>query len=397
MDSAASTQQRGALDGVRVIDLSRVLGGPYCAQILADHGADVIKVEPPEGDETRGWGPPFSEGSASYFLGLNRNKRAIAIDLSLSAGCELLFELLEDADVLVENFKAGTLEKWGIGDAVLAKRFPRLIHCRVSGFGSDGPYGGRPGYDAALQALCGLMSVNGEKGGPPMRIGLPVVDMFTGLSAAMGVMLALQARHSSGEGQLVESALYDNGIALLHPHSQNYFLDKIIPERSGNAHPNIAPYDCYETAAGQIFLAVGNNRQFRLLCEVLKLADAPEDERFKTTSDRNRNREALRATLEQAFLHHRAGPLADELVKRGVPCAPVRNIEEALNDPHTAARNLVVEAEGVKGTANPITLSKTPPTYRKRPPRFAEHTDAILQEINAEKGQYEEAIIRTRR
>ncbi|MFZ4651331.1 MAG: CaiB/BaiF CoA transferase family protein, partial [Rubrivivax sp.] len=264
--TAAAPLAMGSLHGLKVVDLSRVLAGPYCTQILADHGAAVLKVEPPGGDETRGWGPPFDpQGTASYFLGLNRNKRGCTMDLTQPAAREALLALLEDADVLVENFKAGTLEKWGLGWEVLAPRFPRLIFCRITGFGTDGPMGGLPGYDAAIQALAGIMSVNGEpdaRGGEPLRVGLPVVDMVTGLNAALGIALALQERNRSGRGQFLEVALHDAGLSLLHPHAANHLLDGRIPGRTGNAHPNICPYDTFRTGTEPIFLAVGNDRQF---------------------------------------------------------------------------------------------------------------------------------------
>lgn len=396
-EAAGESPSQGSLAGIRVIDLSRVLGGPYCAQILADHGADVIKVEPPEGDETRGWGPPFLDETASYFLGLNRNKRAIALNLAIPEGRAVLHRLLETADVLVENFKTGTLEKWGIGHDYLASRFPRLIHCRVSGFGADGPYGGRPGYDAALQALCGLMSVNGEKGGAPLRVGLPVVDMVTGLNAALGILLALQARQSTGRGQLIESALYDNGISLLHPHIPNYLLSGKVPGLTGNAHPNITPYDSYTTADGDLFLAVGNNRQFAKLCLKLDAPELAEDERFATTAARNVNRDALREILEKQLATHHAGELAEALIADGVPCAPVRTIDAVLDDPHTAARQMIVESDGVKGSASPIKLSATPAVYHRRPPTFGEHTDAVLDEFGLDGPDVDKAVVRTQR
>lgn len=241
----------GALAGCKVIDLSRVLGGPYCTQILADHGADVLKIEPPGGDETRGWGPPFLGDTASYFVGVNRNKRGMTLDLSQAAGQELLRHLLADADVLVENFKPGTLEKWGLGYDTLKERFPKLIHCRVSGFGADGPLGGLPGYDACAQAMCGLMSVNGEADGDATRVGLPVVDMVTGLNAAVAILLALNERARSGLGQFLDITLYDCALSLLHPHAPNYFYSGKTPGRSGNAHPNIAPYETLPTASGR--------------------------------------------------------------------------------------------------------------------------------------------------
>ncbi len=371
---------QGSLEGVRVIDASRVLGAPYCTQILADHGAEVIKIEPPSGDETRTWGPPFLDDAASYFLGLNRNKKGIALDLSQAAGRDVLMHLLKEADVFVENFKIGTLEKWGIGYADLKKEFPALIHCRVSGFGADGPYGGMPGYDAAIQAIGGIMSVNGEKNGDPLRVGLPVVDMVTGLNAAVGVLLALQERVRSGEGQFVESALYDNAVSLLHPHLPNYYLNDKVPAPSGNAHPNITPYDTYATASGPLFLAVGNNRQFRNLCGILGITALADDTRFSTTASRNGNRDALKVELEAALEKWNCDEIADKLINSGVPCGPVRNIAQVVDCPQTHAREMIVDIDEYRGTGSPIKLSRTPASYHSRPPSFAQHTEEVLRE-----------------
>ena len=358
----------GALAGIRVVDLSRILGGPYCGQILGDHGADVLKIEPPQGDDTRTWGPPFKDGVASYYMGLNRNKRLMRLDLTTEADRAVLMGLLAEADVLIENFKTGTLEKWGIGHETLAARFPRLIHCRVSGFGADGPLGGLPGYDAALQALNGIMSVNGEAGGAPLRVGLPVVDMVTGLNAALGVMLALHERQRSGRGQFIEAALYDSGLSLLHPHGANWFLDGKTPQRTGNAHPNIYPYDSMATATEPIFLAVGNDRQFAILCKHLGAPALAADERFATAGARSVNRIVLKAELEALLAAHDGPKLADALVAAGVPCAPVLSVSAALQHPHTAHRGMVVELPGgYRGIASPIKLSRTPASYRFAP------------------------------
>ena len=362
----------GSLASVKVIDASRVLGGPYAGQILADHGADVIKVEPPQGDETRGWGPPFLDDTASYFLGLNRNKRGMALDMSQPAGLELLLRLLEDADVFIENFKSGTLERWGLSNAALQDRFPRLIHARVTGFGSDGPYGGLPGYDAAIQALSGIMSVNGEpdaKGGEPLRVGLPVVDMVTGLNAALGVSFALIEREKSGRGQFVEVALYDAGLSLLHPHAANHLLDGRIPKRTGNAHPNICPYDTFRTGTEPIFLAVGNERQFATLCREIGAEALAADPRFASNAERSANRVALKALLEEQLDRYACEPLADRLVRAGVPCAAIHTVATALADPHTQHRGMVVAiGERYRGVASPIKLARTPATYRAPPP-----------------------------
>lgn len=362
----------GALAGLRVIDLSRVLAGPYCGQILADHGADVLKIEPPQGDETRTWGPPFENGVASYYMGLNRNKRGMRLDLTQPGDREQLRALLADADVLLENFKTGTLEKWGLGHATLQEQFPRLVHCRVSGYGADGPLGGLPGYDAAIQALSGIMSVNGEVGGEPLRVGLPVVDMVTGLNAVIGVLMALQERQRSGLGQFVEAALYDSGLSLLHPHAANWFGDGRLPGRTGNAHPNIYPYDAFPTATTPVFLAVGNDRQFRQLCEVLGQAGLADESAFGNASGRSVNRARLRERLTVLMASLDGEFLVKQLSDQGVPCAPILDVPQALDHPHVAHRGMTVRMPGgYRGLASPIKLSRTPATYRLPPPASA--------------------------
>ncbi|MDB5760909.1 MAG: caiB [Burkholderia sp.] len=367
-----SSSTTGALDGIRVIDLSRILGGPYCGQILGDHGADVLKIEPPQGDDTRAWGPPFKDGVASYYLGLNRNKRGMRLDLAQAAGREVLLGLLAEADVLVENFKTGTLEKWGIGYEELSMRFPRLIHCRVSGFGADGPLGGLPGYDAAIQAMSGIMSVNGDADGDALRVGLPVVDMVTGMNAVIGILLALQERQRSGKGQFIEAALYDSGLSLLHPHAANWFMDGKTPQRSGNAHPNIYPYDAFPTRTEPVYLAVGNDRQFRDLCTVLgapALAGRPE---FIDGKARSVNRAALRTELVALLQDIDGAALAEQLMQAGVPAAPILDVKSALEHPHTEHRGMIVRMpSGYTGVASPIKLSRTPATYRLPPPNAA--------------------------
>ena len=368
-----STAQPGALTGIRVVDLSRVLGGPYCGQILGDHGADVLKIEPPQGDDTRAWGPPFEDVQgrqvASYYMGLNRNKRGTQLDLSTEEGRAILWTLLQGADVLIENFKTGTMERWGLDYDTLAERFPGLVYCRVSGFGADGPLGGLAGYDAAVQAMTGIMSVNGETGGDSLRVGLPIVDMVTGLNAALGVLLALQERHTSGRGQFVEASLFDSGLSLLHPHAANWFASGKEPRRTGNAHPNIYPYDAFPTGSDAVFLAVGNDRQFRLLCQHLGAAELADDALYATAGARSVNRAALREQLI-ALLASQDGPaLAEALMAIGVPAAPVLSVSAALKHPHTAHRQMVVQVgDAYTGVASPIKLSRTPASYRLAPP-----------------------------
>ena len=368
-----STAQPGALAGIRVVDLSRVLGGPYCGQILGDHGADVLKIEPPQGDDTRAWGPPFEDVQgrqvASYYMGLNRNKRGTQLDLSTEEGRAILWTLLEGADVLIENFKTGTMERWGLDYDTLAERFPGLVYCRVSGFGADGPLGGLAGYDAAVQAMTGIMSVNGETGGESLRVGLPIVDMVTGLNAALGVLLALQERHTSGRGQFVEASLFDSGLSLLHPHAANWFASGREPRRTGNAHPNIYPYDAFPTGTDAVFLAVGNDRQFRLLCQHLGAPALADDAQFATAGARSVHRAALREQLMSLLVQQDGPVLAEALMAIGVPAAPVLSVSAALKHPHTAHRQMVVQVgDAYTGVASPIKLSRTPASYRLAPP-----------------------------
>ncbi len=329
----------GALEGIRVIDVSRILGGPFAGQVLGDHGADVIKVEPPAGDDTRTWGPPFQGDTASYFLGLNRNKRAIALDLSKPEGREVLLRLLEEADVLLENYKTGTLEAWG-----------------------------------------GLMSVNGDADGGPTRIGLPVVDMVTGLNAVIGIMMALHERACSGKGQFVEAALFDTSLSLLHPHAANYFLSGKLPQRSGNSHPNIAPYSTYATGSRPIYLAIGNDGQFRKLCQLIGAPALMDDPRFTSNADRLSHRDDLRRELETALAGFQAEELAPRLISAGVPAGPVLDVAETLALPHTGHRGMIVQKGDYHGLGAPIKLSRATASYRTAPPEFAADTDDILRE-----------------
>lgn len=383
----------GALAGLKVIDLTRVLGGPYCTMVLSDHGADVIKIEPPQGDEVRDWGPPFHEGDASYFIGVNRNKRSIALDLGKAEGKAVLLRMLEDADVLIENFKPGSMEKWGLGyHDVLSQRFPRLIHCRVSGFGGDGPLGGLPGYDAILQAMTGLMSINGDATTGPMRMGTAIVDMGTGLYSAVGILMALHERAQSGQGQYLDMTLYDCGMALLHPQAANFFLNGKRPGGTGNPHPNLVPYDKYPTKTCEIFIASGNNGQFRKLCEIVGRPELADDPRFANNGARNENRVALTLALATAFADHDGNELALKLIRNGVPAGPVLPVDQATAAPHTEHREMVTELGWYKGLGTPIKFSRTKGGTRRPPPRFSQHAEEVL----AQHG-YTEAEIKTLR
>ncbi len=369
----------GALAGLKVIDLTRVLGGPYCTMILSDHGADVIKIEPPQGDEVRDWGPPFDGDDASYFIGVNRNKRSIALDLGKPEGKAVLLRLLEGADILVENFKPGSMEKWGLGyEADLAPKFPGLIHCRVSGFGAHGPLGGLPGYDAILQAMTGLMSINGDPTTGPMRMGTPIVDLATGLYSVIAILMALAERSRSGRGQYCDMTLHDCGMALLHPQAANFFLNGKRPMPMGNPHPNLSPYEKYATKTGEIFIASGNDGQFRKLCEALGRPELGQDPRFLKNADRVVNRPALMKEFEAVLSEVDGKELCNTLLRIGLPAGPVLAIDESTAAPHTAAREMVTELDGYRGLGTPIKLSRTPGGTRRKPPRFGEHGDEVL-------------------
>lgn len=379
-------QLTGALAGIRVVDLSRVLGGPYCTQILGDHGADIIKVEPPMGDETREWGPPFekdSEGrnvTSAYFNGVNRNKRCIALDLRRPEARQIVFRLLETADVLVENFKIGTLERWGMGyEDVLKQRFPRLIYCRISGFGADGPYGRYPGYDAVAQAMSGLISVNGTPESGPTRIGVALVDLVAGLHAVIGISMALFERERSGRGQFVEATLYDAGISLLHPQAANWLMSGNSPRLTGNAHPNVAPYDLFATKTRPVFVGCGNDGQFRKLVEILGCPELADDTRFKSNGLRIENLQALTKTLSERFAEWDGEQLCRRLIAAGVPAGPSNNVEEVLTDPHTLHREMVVERDGYRGLGVPVKFNRTPASIRRPPPPFGADECEVLE------------------
>ena len=370
----------GALRGIKVIDCTRVLGGPYCTQMLGDHGAEIIKVEPPQGDEVRDWGPPFHDDDAAYFIGINRNKRSIGLDLATERGKGVLLRLLENADVLIENYKTGSMERWGMGyHDILSQKFPRLVHCRISGFGADGPYGGFPGYDGIIQAMVGHFSVNGAPECGPTRLGLAMVDIGTGLYAGNAVLMALLERERSGLGQYLDMTLHDCGLALMHPHVSNYFVSGgKVPGLTGNPHPNIAPYDMFETKTCKIFIAGGNDRTWRRLCSELGRPELGEDPRFLTNGDRQKNREALKAELTDVFLAVDGEAFCETLLAAGLPVGPVRDTEDVMNHPHTLHREMRVEREGYKSWGIPIKFSRTPGSVKSTPPKFGEHGRDIL-------------------
>jgi formyl-CoA transferase len=384
----------GPLAGWKIIDLSRVLGGPYCTQLLGDLGAEIIKIEPPQGDETRDWGPPFKDGQSAYFSGVNRNKESVGLDLSKPEGRSVLLRLLEDADVLVENFKPGSLKKWNLGfDEVLKPKFPKLIHCSITGFGDDGPLGRFPGYDAVLQAMCGLISVNGSPESGPMRIGIPIVDIATGLFAANAILAAAVERGNSGLGQYVEASLFDTGVALQHPHAANWFMSGEPPVLVGNAHTNIVPYDSFPTSTGPIFISIGNNGQFARLCKEIGVPEMADDPKFTNNSDRMEHRDELRVKLEEAFAETDGAALCNTLLASGIPAGPILDMEGILNLDHTRHREMVVEgAGGYRGTGIPIKFDRTPGAVRNPPPRFGENGREVLAKSGFSESEIEKLV-----
>lgn len=371
----------GSLHGVTVVDCSRVLAGPYAAQMLGDHGADVIKVEPPAGDGTRLWGPA-DDGVSPYYAGLNRNKRHVSVDLSTEAGRAVLLALLADADVLIENFLPGTMDGWGMGQVWLLERFPRLVYCRITAFGTTGPMAGLPGYDAVIQAYSGLMDLNGEPDGPPVRIPMPVVDLTAGTHAFSGILLALHERHRSGYGQLVDVSLLDSALSLHHPAAANYFATGRQPQRLGSGHPNIAPCDVFEGADGYVYISAGTDRQFAQLCRFLGAPELATDPRFATNADRLRNRdelaEVLSAQMKQVGLTDDA--VAD-LLASGVPASTIRRLSEVLADPQVTQREMALRVGDYDVVGIPVKLSRTPGSVRTPPRPQGADTVATLQRL----------------
>jgi formyl-CoA transferase len=382
-----------ALSGKLVIDLTRVLGGPYCTQILGDHGAEIVKVEPPKGDETRDWGPPFHEEDSAYFIGVNRNKRSIGLDLTQDSGRDVLLKLLKKADILIENFKPGTMERWGLGyEEVLSKRFPKLIHCRVSGFGSDGPMGGFPGYDAIIQAMAGWFSINGEKGSEPTRLGLAGVDMGTGLYSAIAILLALTERERSGQGQYLDMTLYDCAVSLMHPHIPNYNYSGKIPGPTGNAHPNISPYDTFRTKTVDVFIGAGNDGAYAKMCHALDRPELIDDPRFTKNINRVEHRDELKVEIETSLMRIDGHQICETLAKAGLAIGPIHNTKQVVDHPHTHHRQMTIEKDWYKMTGTPIKMSRTPGSLKRLPPKYGEHSAELLTEFGFSSAQIQELI-----
>jgi len=374
------------LHGVRVLDLSRVLAGPYCTMVLGDLGADVIKVEPPEGDETRAWGPPFAEGESAYYLCVNRNKRGMVVDLKTDEGQAALRALARKCDVLVENFRPDTLARYGLDYETLRAQDPRLVYCSISGFGQTGSLRDRPGYDFMIQAMGGLMSVTGEPDGEPMKVGVAVADLFAGQYAVIAILVALQARERSGEGQHIDIALFDAQLGWLANVASNYLISGNLPQRYGNAHPNIVPYQSFVAADGWFALAVGNDRQFARLCELIGKAEWGSDERFATNAARVIYRDELIALLEPIFALLRVDEWLSALEAADIPCGPINTLDKVFSEPQVSAREMLITMEhptigDLPLVGSPLKFSQTPVEYRLPPPRLGEHTDEILREL----------------
>lgn len=370
------------LEGLRVLELARILAGPWIGQTLADLGAEVIKVESPEGDDTRRWGPPFADdGTAAYFEACNRGKRSIALDFRSAADLDTIRRLADRSDVVIENFKRGGLAKYGLDYATLAARNPRLVYCSVTGFGKDGPYAARPGYDYVVQGMSGIMDLTGEAEGEPQKVGVAFADIFTGLYGVIAIQAALAQRERTGLGQWIDMALLDVMTAVLANQAQSYLTSGVVPRRMGNAHPSIVPYQVFPVADGHLIVAVGNDRQFAALCVVLGCAPLAADPRFATNPERLRHREALVAFLTERTLGFRRDDLLARLEGAGVPCGPINSVAEALADPQIAHRGLRIAPGGRPGLRTPIRFSDASLALRRPSPGLDEHRDEILAEL----------------
>ncbi|BEP65620.1 MULTISPECIES: CaiB/BaiF CoA transferase family protein [unclassified Variovorax] len=403
------TTKPAALDGIKVLDLSRVLAGPWCTQILADLGADVVKIERPGvGDDTRTWGPPFVKDAnghdtdqASYFTSCNRNKRSVTIDMATPEGQALLQQMAAQADIVVENFKTGGLKQYGLDQESLRAANPRLIYCSVTGFGHDGPYAERAGYDLMIQAMTGMMSItgrpDGEPGGGPLRVGVALTDLFTGVYASTAILAALQVRDRTGEGQHIDMALLDVGMAILANQASAFLNTGKAPGRQGNTHPSLAPYQDFPTQDGSMLLAIGNNGQFARFCEAAGHAEWAADERFATNTLRVKHRGVLIPMMEELTRTRTTADWVALLEDKAVPCGPINDIAQAFDDAQVKSRGLAVTLPrdagdgiaSITGVASPLRLTATPPVLRRAPPALGQHTQEVLAEMGVDASRFE--------
>ena len=374
------------LNGIRVLDLSRVLAGPYCTMVLGDLGADVIKVESPEGDETRSWGPPFAERESAYYLCVNRNKRSIVVNFKTEQGLKIIHELIEHSDILVENFRPGTLARFSLDFESASAINPKLIYCSITGFGQTGPLRDKPGYDFMIQAMGGLMSITGEPDGEPMKVGVAVADLFAGQNALIAILAALQARTQTGRGQHLDISLFDSQVGMLANVASNYLVSGNLPKRYGNAHANIVPYQSFQASDAWFVVAVGNDKQFEKLCEVIRNEEFANDPRFVLNSGRVQHRDQLISILQPIFLRRTAAEWLSALEGAGIPCGPINTLDKVFAEPQIEAREMLIHMQhseigdlGLVGS--PLKFSDTPVGYKRPPPRLGEHTEQVLREL----------------
>jgi len=381
----------GALENVKILDLSRVLAGPYCTMILGDLGAEVIKVEAPGGsDETRKWGPPFQNDVSAYYLCANRNKKSITLDLKSSEGNAAIKELVRESDVIINNFKAGTMQRLGLDYDTLAEINPGVVYCSITGFGETGPYKDMPGYDFIIQAMSGLMSITGDSESGPQKVGVAITDILTGLYACIGIQGALLERTQSGKGQKLDLSLYDSAVSSLVNIGSNYLMAGKKPSALGNQHANIVPYQTFSTKDGEMVIAVGNDNQFKRLCDILEIPEYASDERYRTNPDRVTNRETLTPLLQEVFSTQRTAYWQEKCQENSIPCGPIQTIDEVANDPQLNERDMFINADhptagDIRMIGSPLKLSRTPVTTRHHPPNAGEHTDAILEQYGISK------------
>ncbi|ALX48983.1 CaiB/BaiF CoA transferase family protein [Lentibacillus amyloliquefaciens] len=381
----------GALENIKILDLSRVLAGPYATMILGDLGADVIKVEAPGGsDETRKWGPPFQNGVSAYYLCANRNKRSITLDLKSEEGIKAIKELVRDSDVIVNNFKTGTMQRLGLDYETLSEINPELVYCSITGFGETGPYKDMPGYDFIIQAMSGLMSITGDHESGPQKVGVAITDILTGLYACIGIQGALLERNQSGKGQKIDLSLYDSAVSALVNIGSNYLMAEKKPTALGNQHANIVPYQTFDTKDGQMVIAVGNDHQFQRLCNILDKPEYASDGRFKTNPDRVENREALIPLLQEFLSTEPTAYWQEKFQENNIPCGPIQSIDEVAQDPQLNERDMFINkdhptAGNIRMIGSPLKLSRTPVNTRHHPPDAGENTETILKQLGISK------------
>lgn len=372
-----------ALEGIKILDLSRVLAGPYCTMILGDLGAEVIKIESKDGDDTRRWGPPFKDGISAYYLCANRNKKSVTIDLKTTDGMHQINQLIKEADVMIHNFKTGTMERLGLGYDAVSDINKQIVYCSITGFGETGPYKQMPGYDFIIQAMSGLMSITGTEASGPQKVGVAIVDVLTGLYATIGIEAALLERAQSGKGQKIDVSLYDTAVSSLINIGSNYLMNKQIPGRLGNSHANIVPYQTFITKDGEMVIAVGNDAQFQHLCDIINQSELAKDPRFHTNPARVQYRNTLIPILQRAFLENETAFWKAACDTHNIPCGPIQQLDQVLKDPQLNEREMFVTchhptAGDITLIGSPLKLSRTPVTYRHHPPNIGEHNNEIL-------------------